>query len=99
MDGKIERGCIKFCAKLGKSATETLKMLREAFGEHSLSRAAVSEWHSRLKAVECQLKMINVQGEQAPAKRQKMLKKIRELFLEDRRRTIHELPDTVGISY
>jgi hypothetical protein len=44
MDGKIEQSiCIKFCVKLGKSATETLKMLREAFGEHSLSRTAVFE--------------------------------------------------------
>jgi hypothetical protein len=31
MDGKIvQRVCIKFCAKLGKSATETLEMLCEA---------------------------------------------------------------------
>jgi hypothetical protein len=42
MDGKIEQCvCIKFWKKLGKSATETLEMLFEAFGEHSLSRTAV----------------------------------------------------------
>jgi hypothetical protein len=36
MDGKIEQHvCIKFCMKLGKSATETLEMLCEAFGEYS----------------------------------------------------------------
>jgi hypothetical protein len=29
--------------KLGKSATETPEMLREAFGEHSLSQTAVFE--------------------------------------------------------
>jgi hypothetical protein len=28
---------------LGKSPTETLEMLRETFGEHSLSRTAVFE--------------------------------------------------------
>jgi hypothetical protein len=51
MDGKIEQHvCIKFCVKLGKSATETLEMLHEAFGEHSLSWTAVLEWHSRFKA-------------------------------------------------
>jgi hypothetical protein len=51
MDGKTEqRVCIKFCVKLGKSATKTLEMLREAFGEYSLSWAAVSEWHSHFKA-------------------------------------------------
>jgi hypothetical protein len=44
MDGKIEhRVCIKFCVKLGKSAAETLEILRESFGECSLSRTAVFE--------------------------------------------------------
>jgi ribonuclease HIII len=70
MDGKIEQCvCIQFCMKLGKSATKTLEMLREAFGEHSLSQRVVFELHSH------QLKVTNVQGNQAPAKRQKMLKK------------------------
>jgi hypothetical protein len=51
MDGKIEqRVCIKFCMKLGKSATKTLEMLREAFGEHSLRWTVVSEWLSCFKA-------------------------------------------------
>jgi hypothetical protein len=55
--GKIEqRVCYKFCVKLGKSAAETLEMLREAFGEHSLRH---TEFH---------LKMTNVQVDQAPAK-------------------------------
>jgi hypothetical protein len=50
-DGKIKQGvCIKFCVKLGKPTTETLEMLHETFGEHSLSRTSVSEWHSRLEA-------------------------------------------------
>jgi hypothetical protein len=43
-DGKIkQRVCIKFCVKVGKSAAETLEMLSEAFGEHSLSRTTVFE--------------------------------------------------------
>jgi hypothetical protein len=50
MDDKFkQRVAIKFCVKLGKSATETLEMLREAFGEHSLSQTAVFECHSRFK--------------------------------------------------
>jgi hypothetical protein len=44
MDGKIEqRVCIKFYVKLSKSATKTLEMLREAFGDHSLSWTVVFE--------------------------------------------------------
>jgi hypothetical protein len=41
IDGEIEqRVCINFHMKLGKSATEMLEMLREAFGEDSLSWTA-----------------------------------------------------------
>jgi hypothetical protein len=44
MDSKFEQHvCTKFCVKLGKSATETLEMLCEAFGEHSLSHTVVFE--------------------------------------------------------
>jgi hypothetical protein len=44
MDGKIgQRVCIKFCMKLGNSATKTPEMLCEAFGERYLSRTMVSE--------------------------------------------------------
>jgi hypothetical protein len=46
MDGKIEkRVCIKICVKLGKSAIESLEMLREAFGEYSIGLTTVFEWH------------------------------------------------------
>jgi hypothetical protein len=51
MDGKIKkRVCIKFHMKLSKSATKTLGMLCEAFGEHSSSQTVVFEWHSPFKA-------------------------------------------------
>jgi hypothetical protein len=50
MDSKTEqRVCIKFCMKLGKSTTETLGVLCEASGEHSLRQTALFEWHSRFK--------------------------------------------------
>jgi hypothetical protein len=55
--------------KLGKSTTETPEILREAFGEHSLSgQRFLNDIHvSRL--AECQLKLTNVQGDQASTKR------------------------------
>jgi len=43
---KFEQSCaIKFCVKLGESATVTYKKLQRAYGEHSLSRAQVFRWH------------------------------------------------------
>jgi hypothetical protein len=34
----------KFCQKLGKSASETLQMIKQAYGE-ALGRSAVLKWH------------------------------------------------------
>jgi hypothetical protein len=45
------------------------------------------------------MKMTNVQGTKHQQNDQKNVEKIRELIHEDHRRTIHELTDTVGISY
>jgi hypothetical protein len=39
---KFEQHCaVKFCVKLGKSATVTYEKLQRAYGEHSLSRAQI----------------------------------------------------------
>jgi hypothetical protein len=49
IDGKIEQCVHKFCVKLGKSITETLEIIREAFGEHTFGWTVVFDWHSRFK--------------------------------------------------
>jgi len=46
---KEQRVCIKFCANLGKSATETLEMIQQGFRDQSLSRTQVFQWHARFK--------------------------------------------------
>jgi hypothetical protein len=100
MDGKIEQCvCIKFCVKLGKSATKTLEILREAFGEHFLSCTAVSEWHSRFKAGRVSVEDDERSGRRSTSKTRENVDKFRELIHEDSHRTIHELADTAGISY
>jgi hypothetical protein len=48
MDVRVEqRVNVKFCVKLGKAATETLQLLRDAYGDEALSRARVFGWHRR----------------------------------------------------
>ena len=42
-----QRIYIKFCVKLGKTATETLKMLRDVYEDSFMSRTRVFEWHKR----------------------------------------------------
>lgn len=38
---------IKFCIKLGKSATETFEMIKKAFKNEAMTRSKTFEWHKR----------------------------------------------------
>jgi hypothetical protein len=100
MDGKIEQHvCIKFCVKLSKSGTESLEILCEAFGEHSLSQTAVFEWHSRFKAGRASVEVDESLGRPSTSKTTENVEKNQELVHEYRRRTIHKVTNTTGISY
>jgi transposase len=85
--------------KLGKSATETLEMLCEAFGEHSLSQTAVFEWHSRFKAGQLSVEDDEQSGRPSTSKTTENVEKVREIIHEDHRRTTHELTDIVLFSH
>jgi hypothetical protein len=40
---------ITFCAKLDKSAGETLQMLTEAYGADAIKKSSIFEWHKSFK--------------------------------------------------
>ena len=44
-----QRYAIKFCVKLGKSGSETLQVLRTAYGDAVLSSAQALRWHKEFK--------------------------------------------------
>jgi hypothetical protein len=48
-DVKEELICIKFCFKLGRTSSETHRMLKEAFGDIVLDKKQTYEWLKRSK--------------------------------------------------
>ena len=46
------RNCIKFCVKNAINGTQTFEMLQKAFGDETLSRATVFNWHRLFKGRE-----------------------------------------------
>jgi len=40
---------IKFCVKIGKSASEMLALLTVAYGEYAMKKSSVFEWHRWFK--------------------------------------------------
>jgi len=49
-DFREQRACIKFCFKLGKTATECYEMLKTAFGEQAVGRSQTFQWFYRFMA-------------------------------------------------
>jgi hypothetical protein len=66
--------------KLGKFTTETLEMLREAFGEHSSSRTVVFEWHACFTASRVPVEDDELSGQTSTSKTTENVEKIRELI-------------------
>jgi len=48
-DVKEQRIWIKFCLELNRTAAETHRMLKEAFGEQALSQARTFGWFKHFK--------------------------------------------------
>jgi hypothetical protein len=44
-----QRANIKFCFKTGKTATETFRLIEQAYGDNALSRTRVFEWYARFR--------------------------------------------------
>ena len=44
-----QRNAVKFCFKLGKSASETFELIKQAYGDDALSRTRDFEWHKVFK--------------------------------------------------
>ena len=96
---KGQRVCIKFCANLGKNATETLTMIQQAFGNQSLSRARVFQWHARFKTSHTSVDDDEHTERPTSCTTAETITQIQEFFRQDRRQTVHNIAEEVGIGY
>ena len=48
--GMEQAANIKFCFKLGKTTAETVKMMRQVYGDNCLSRAQKFRWYALFKS-------------------------------------------------
>jgi hypothetical protein len=94
---KEQRVCIKFCANLGKSATETLTMNQQAFRDQIVSCAQVFQWHVRFKTCHTSVDDNEHTWRPTSCTTPETVARIKELVHQDRRRTIHDIAEEVGI--
>ena len=95
---KEQQMCIKFCANLGKSATETLKMIHQGFGDQTLSRTQVFQWHTRFKTSHTSVDDEHT-GRLTSCTARETVARIQELIRQDQRRTICDIAEEVEVGY
>jgi len=94
-----QRAAVKFCFLLGKMAGEAIVMLETAYKKAAMGKTQVYEWFSRFRDGELSLADQPRSGRPSTSRTDENIARIRELILEDRRRTIDELVDLSGVSW
>lgn len=93
-----QRSSIKFCVRNEISGAETFRMLQKAFGDNCMSRASVFHWYKLFKEGRERVDDEPRPGRPSTSTDDQHVNKIKELVLENRRLTVRDLTDIVGIS-
>ena len=98
-DRTEQRIWLRFCFCLGKTATETHRMLQKVFKEEALNRTQVFEWFARFKRGEMSIEYHPHSWHPSTSRTDENVEKIREQINEDRRYTIDEISEATFLSW
>ena len=89
--------CAKFCSKLGNTFTETFQMLEQAYGEEYLSRTKCYEYYQLFKSGRNSVEDDPKFCKPSSSSGDDHIEKVRSVIRENRRLTIREVSEEVGI--
>ena len=92
-----QRYAIKFCAKLGKSGSETLQLLRTAYGDAVLSSAQVFRWHKAFKDGRESVEDEQRAGRPSTARTENNVARVKVVLDRDRRLQVRLIAEEVGL--
>jgi hypothetical protein len=92
-----QRYAIKFCAKLGKSGSETLQLLRTADGDIVLSSAQVLWWHKAFKAGRESVEDEQRAGRPSTSSPETNVARVKAVLDTDRRLSVRLIAEEVGL--
>jgi len=90
--------CIKFCFKIGITASETYQLLQQAYGEDAMGRTQVFDWFRPFKEGRTSVESDPRSGRPSTSRNEEMIAKVRTVVRNNRRLTVREIPDDCGIS-
>uniref|UniRef100_A0A1B6D8M0 Mos1 transposase HTH domain-containing protein n=1 Tax=Clastoptera arizonana TaxID=38151 RepID=A0A1B6D8M0_9HEMI len=94
-----QRYSIKFCVKLNKTSTETIGLLKEAYGDQSLSSAQVKRWHKSFKDGREDVEDEQRSGRPSTTQTDEDVNRVREFLNIDRRASLREISEELNLTY
>jgi len=88
--------CIKFCFKIGKTATETYKLLQQTYGEDAMGHTQVFDWFRRFKEGRTSVESDPRSGRPSTSRNEEIIAKVSTTVCSNRRWTVREGTMTVG---
>ena len=79
---------LKFFFRLGKTLTEALKLLQEDYGDDTMSRTDIFDWHRRLKKGREEVEDDHRSGRPSKSRTNKNVERVRQKVRSDRRLTV-----------
>ncbi|XP_076062446.1 protein GVQW3-like [Oratosquilla oratoria] len=91
------RICVKFYCKLEYKSTETIRMINKAFQDDSMSETLIKVWYKHFKEGRESTISDPRSGRSSASKTSKNVGSVKTAINENRRLTIRELEDDLGI--
>ena len=89
---------VKFCCKLVKNFTQTIQLLNQAYGEDCMSRTQCCEWFKRFNRGKMSVGEDPRPGRPSTSTKDDHVERVRAVIRGNRRLTVREVADEVGIS-
>jgi histone-lysine N-methyltransferase SETMAR len=93
-----QRYCIKFCQKLGDSQVETIRKIHTVFGDDAMGITQIKEWYNRFKDGRTSVESEPRPGRPSTCRNDQVIAKVNAVVMRDRRLTIREIAEEVGLS-
>ena len=88
---------MKFCFQLGKTSSETIQMMQKAFGNECMIKTRIKEWYNRFKGDRTSVDSDSRSNRPLTTKTLDNIERVRLTIEGDRRLTVRELENDLGI--
>ena len=93
-----QRVCVKVCCTVGKKFAETFQLLNQAYGEDCVGLMQCYEWFKRFKEGRMSVGEDSRPGRSSTSTNEDHVERVRGVILGNRRLTVREVADKMGIS-